>query len=52
MITEEILSAVKMLAEMSGEGESFYDMLCDFDEGDWDDMTNIERVKWIGGFIA
>jgi hypothetical protein len=57
MIDDLIVSAMEALALQTKDEEqargmwAMFTMLCDFDEQEWNAMTEDERAEWVAGYI-
>ena len=57
MVTDGILQAVQSMidnfrtAEEVAAGNMIWEMLTDYDEDNWYDMTEEEKCKWINNYI-
>lgn len=57
MVTDGILGAVQMMidrfqnADEIGAGKMIWEMLSDYDEDRWYEMTSEEAIEWIKNYI-
>ena len=58
MVTDGIMTAVQMMIDSFknedeiGAGNMIMEMLGDYDEDQWDDMNDEEKVDWIKNYVG